>query len=120
MVSAEIMKVFPEASIVQIDPQASKIEPDKLIGSGSFIRLGSSEQHLAPLSNHGTGLQRTFLWSALKMLAETGRHQVKKKPVGVGTKKFYYWRNRRLFCIPRRFEAPWNHFTRLQSIPIGR
>lgn len=78
MVSAEITKVFPEASIIQIDPQAGKIEPDKLIGSGSFIRLGSSEQHLAPLSNHGTGLQRTFLWSALKMLAETGRHQVKK------------------------------------------
>ncbi|MGZ7442803.1 ATP-dependent nuclease [Paenibacillus sp. TH7-28] len=100
MVSTEIMKVFPEASIIQIDPQASKIEPDKLIGSGSFIRLGSSEQHLAPLSNHGTGLQRTFLWSALKMLAETGRHQVKKKPVGVGTKKILLLEEPEAFLHP--------------------
>lgn len=100
MVSEEMVKVFPEATIIQIDPQSSKIEPDKLIGSGSFIRLGSSEQHLAPLSNHGTGLQRTFLWSALKMLAETGRHQVKKKPVGAGTKKILLLEEPEAFLHP--------------------
>lgn len=100
MVTAEMAKVFPEATVIQIDPQASKIEPDKLIGSGSFIRLGSSEKHLAPLSNHGTGLQRTFLWSALKMLAETGRHQVKKKPVGAGTQKILLLEEPEAFLHP--------------------
>lgn len=100
MVSEEMMKVFPEATVIQIVPQASKIEPDKLIGSGSFIRLGSNEQHLAPLSNHGTGLQRTFLWSALKMLAETGRHQVKKKPVGAGTQKILLLEEPEAFLHP--------------------
>ncbi|MGZ0042790.1 ATP-dependent nuclease [Paenibacillus ottowii] len=100
MVSEEMMKVFPEATVIRIDPQASKIEPDKLIGSGSFIRLGNSDQHLAPLSNHGTGLQRTFLWSALKMLADTGRHQVKKKPVGIGTKKILLLEEPEAFLHP--------------------
>ncbi|UNK19285.1 AAA family ATPase [Paenibacillus sp. N3/727] len=100
MVSEEMTKVFPEATVIQIDPQASKIEPDKLIGSGSFIRLGSSEHHLAPLSNHGTGLQRTFLWSALKMLAETGRHQVKKKTVGAGTQKILLLEEPEAFLHP--------------------
>ncbi|MCD9023444.1 ATP-dependent nuclease [Cohnella silvisoli] len=100
MVSEEMMKVFPEATIIQIDPQASKIEPDKLIGSGSFIRLGSNEQHLAPLSNHGTGLQRTFLWSALKMLADTGRHQVKKKSIGAGTQKILLLEEPEAFLHP--------------------
>ncbi|MBT2285173.1 AAA family ATPase [Paenibacillus polymyxa] len=76
------------------------MEPEKLIGSGSFIRLGSTEQHLAPLSNHGTGLQRTFLWSALKMLAETGRHQVGKKSVGAGTQKILLLEEPEAFLHP--------------------
>lgn len=100
MVSEEMMKVFPEATVIHIEPQASKIEPEKLIGGGSFIRLGSSEQHLAPLSNHGTGLQRTFLWSALKMLAETGRHQVQRKPVGAGTQKILLLEEPEAFLHP--------------------
>lgn len=100
MVKEEMMKVFPEATVIQIEPQANKIEPEKLISGGSFIRLGSSEQHLAPLSNHGTGLQRTFLWSALKMLAETGRHQVQKKPVGAGTQKILLLEEPEAFLHP--------------------
>lgn len=100
MVSEEMMKVFPEATIIEIEPQASKIEPDKLIGTGSFIRLGSSERHLAPLSNHGTGLQRAFLWSALKMLAETGRHKVKKKAVDAGTQKILLLEEPEAFLHP--------------------
>jgi putative ATP-dependent endonuclease of OLD family len=100
MVSAEMVKVFPEASIIRIEPQAGKIEPEKLIGGSSFIRLGNSEQHLAPLSNHGTGLQRTFLWSALKMLAETGRHKVQTKAVGVGTQKILLLEEPEAFLHP--------------------
>jgi len=78
MVSQEIEKVFPELNHVEIEAKAAKFEPEKLIIAGSFIRVGnkSDEKYMTPLANHGTGLQRTFLWAALKMLAETGRHKI--------------------------------------------
>ncbi|HDR7661074.1 ATP-dependent nuclease [Bacillus toyonensis] len=77
LIAEQLTRVFPEYNKVEIDIQPSKIEADKLIASGSMIRLGNVGDdgilnHSSPLSHHGTGLQRTFLWSALKMLAETG------------------------------------------------
>lgn len=87
IIATELKKIFPEFDHVEIDVKSGKIEPEKLINSGSFIRIGSKpteegeDLHRVPLSHHGTGLQRTFLWSALKMLAETGRHKVGKKPL---------------------------------------
>jgi putative ATP-dependent endonuclease of the OLD family len=81
-IADELSKIFPEFNHVEIDIKSGKIEPEKLINSGSFIRVGrrpneeGQDVHKVPLSHHGTGLQRTFLWSALKMLAETGRHKV--------------------------------------------
>lgn len=81
-IADELSKIFPEFNHVEIDIKSGKIEPEKLINSGSFIRVGKKpteeghDFHRVPLSHHGTGLQRTFLWSALKMLTETGRHKV--------------------------------------------
>jgi putative ATP-dependent endonuclease of the OLD family len=88
LVSDEINKVFPHINHVYIDAKSGKIDIEKLLNSGSFIRIGQKsvenqgkDTHMSPLVNHGTGLQRTFLWSAIKMLAETGRHKVKKKAI---------------------------------------
>lgn len=77
VIAEQLEKVFPEYNKVEIDIKPGNIEPEKLVAAGSIIRLGkaSEEGELingVPLSHHGTGLQRTFLWSALKMLAETG------------------------------------------------
>ncbi|MCP1146150.1 ATP-dependent nuclease [Lysinibacillus endophyticus] len=78
LIAEQLNKVFPEFNHVEIDIQPNKIETEKLIAAGSMIRVGGAspngeQQYSVPLSNHGTGLQRTFLWSALKMLAETGK-----------------------------------------------
>ena len=77
-IAEELSKVFPEFNHVQIDIKPSKIEAEKLIAAGSIIRVGSQSEvselnYSVPLSHHGTGLQRTFLWSALKMLADSGQ-----------------------------------------------
>ncbi|MFG6114603.1 ATP-dependent endonuclease [Halobacillus sp. MO56] len=86
-IAEDLAKIFPEFDHVELDVKSSTIAPEKLINSGSFIRIGSKEAsadsttHKVPLSHHGTGLQRTFLWSALKMLAETGRHKVGKSAI---------------------------------------
>ncbi|MCR8848348.1 AAA family ATPase [Rossellomorea sp. SC111] len=86
-IATELNKIFPDFNHVEIDVKSGKLEPEKLINAGSFIRIGrtTDEQddnfHKVPLSHHGTGLQRTFLWSALKMLAETGRHKIGKSTI---------------------------------------
>lgn len=93
IIGDELKKVFPELDYVEIDIKSGKLEPEKLINAGSFIRVGSKPTeegesiHRVPLSHHGTGLQRTFLWSALKMLAETGRHKVGTKSIGAEKSK---------------------------------
>lgn len=92
-IAEDLSKIFPGLDHIELDVQSGKIEPEKLIGTGSFIRIGSKpieggeEPHHVPLSHHGTGLQRTFLWSALKMLAETGRHKVGSTVIGTGKPK---------------------------------
>jgi len=83
IVADDLNRIFPEFDHVEIDAKSGKIEPEKLINAGSFIRVGKKNygptDHNAPLSHQGTGLQRTFLWSCLKMLAETGRHKEGRK-----------------------------------------
>jgi putative ATP-dependent endonuclease of the OLD family len=87
LIADELKKIFPEFDYVELDVKSGKLEPEKLINAGSFIRIGSrsidggEDFHRVPLSHHGTGLQRTFLWSALKMLAETGRHKIGKNAI---------------------------------------
>ncbi|PYI49943.1 ATP-dependent nuclease [Paenibacillus flagellatus] len=87
LVADELKRVFPDNDLIRIEPNTGKFEPEKLISSGGTIRVGNQTEN-SPLSNHGTGLQRAFLWAAIKMLADTGRHQInKKKTIEVGTPK---------------------------------
>ena len=93
LIALELQKIFPEFNHVEIDVKSGKIEPEKLISSGSFIRIGNKavgdavENHSVPLSHHGTGLQRTFLWAALKMLADTGRHKIGRSSLDTSRSK---------------------------------
>lgn len=79
-IADQLKMVFPEYNSVQIDITPGNLEVEKLVNAGSVIRLGKVDEfgelsQSLPLSQHGTGLQRTFLWSALKMLAETGKYK---------------------------------------------
>jgi len=79
-IADQLKLVFPEYNSVQIDITPGNLETEKLVNAGSVIRLGKVDEsgelsQSLPLSQHGTGLQRTFLWSALKMLAETGKYK---------------------------------------------
>jgi len=79
-IANQLKRVFPEYNTVQIDISPGNLEADKLVNAGSVIKLGKIDEsgelsQSLPLSQHGTGLQRTFLWSALKMLAEKGKYK---------------------------------------------
>lgn len=79
-IAGQLNRVFPEYNNVQIDIHPGNLETEKLVNAGSVIRLGKVDDQgklsqSLPLSQHGTGLQRTFLWSALKMLAEKGKYK---------------------------------------------
>jgi len=70
-ISDKLEDVFPNYS-VQFIPDG-KLEPDKILGAGSYVRLLAADNPALPLKNQGSGLQRTFLWSAIAALAEIGR-----------------------------------------------
>ncbi|WP_227766382.1 ATP-dependent nuclease [Zhaonella formicivorans] len=73
-------KVFPDHEIL-IKPSAGKIEPEKVIGAGSHVRIKDPLGESYPLSQQGTGLQRTFIWTAIGALAEIGRYKQGKKTI---------------------------------------
>lgn len=72
--------VFPNYK-VKIQPEAGKFEADKIIASGSHVRITDPKGNEFPLDKQGTGLQRTFLWSAIESLADSDNLKVGKKPI---------------------------------------
>lgn len=79
-ISERISQVFP-GYLVGFEPSAGKVEPEKLIGTGSYITIRSPNDEISKLSRRGTGIQRSFLWSALSALAELGHIKAKKKRI---------------------------------------
>ncbi|WP_415313842.1 ATP-dependent nuclease [Clostridium perfringens] len=72
--------IFPDCKIL-IKPQAGKFEPEKIIASGSHIRVKDLQGNDYPLSSQGAGLQRTFLWSAIEALSEAGNYKKGKTKI---------------------------------------
>lgn len=72
--------IFPDCKIL-IKPQAGKFEPEKIIASGSHIRVKDLHGNDYPLSSQGAGLQRTFLWSAIEALSEVGNYKKGKTKI---------------------------------------
>lgn len=77
-----IQDIFPGCEIM-LKPQAGKFEPEKIIASGSHIRIKNGEGEYYPLVNQGAGLQRTFLWSAIEALADSGNLKKGKSVIDV-------------------------------------
>jgi putative ATP-dependent endonuclease of the OLD family len=80
LISSKMDAVFPGYK-VKFEPGVGKFEPEKMIGAGSFIQIETPGRGVRPLSQEGTGLRRTFLWSALGALAELGRAKSGKKVI---------------------------------------
>lgn len=76
-VGENMSNIFPGCKI-SITPQAGKFEPEKIIVSGSYINVSDKSGGEYPLSRQGAGLQRTFLWSAIESLADSGNLKVGK------------------------------------------
>lgn len=79
-VEDSIKDIFPNYKIL-LKPQAGKFEAEKIIAAGSHIRIKHGDGNEYPLEFQGAGLQRTFLWSAIKSLAEVGKYKKGKKEI---------------------------------------
>ncbi len=64
--------IFPNHSI-DIEPQAEKLEVDKILATGTHLNVAGTDGKYYPLANQGSGLQRAFLWSAIEALSDTGK-----------------------------------------------
>lgn len=64
--------IFPEHKI-DIEPQAGKIDVDKILAAGTYLQIANADGKYYPLANQGSGLQRAFLWSAIEALADSGK-----------------------------------------------
>lgn len=98
-ISAKLDDIFPGHK-VSLQQSVGKIDPDKIIASGSHVRIEEPGKAAVPLSHQGAGMRRTFLWSALGTLAEMGRMKQ-------GTKKIEAERQRMLLIEePEAFLHP--------------
>lgn len=98
-ITKKLDDIFPGHK-VSLQHSVGKIDPDKIIESGSHVRIEEPGKSAVPLSHQGAGMRRTFLWSALGTLAEMGR-------VKQGTKKVDADRQRMLLIEePESFLHP--------------
>lgn len=98
-ISKKLDNIFPNHK-VSLQQSVGKIDPDKIIGSGSHVRIEEPGKDPVPLSRQGAGMRRSFLWSALGTLAEMGRAKQ-------GTKKIDSTRHRVLLIEePESFLHP--------------
>lgn len=80
VITKKLEKIFPDYN-VEFKSGIGKIEPEKIIGSGSQIAIKDKSNNIIPIIQQGSGLQRSFLWSALSALAETGRYKKGKNAI---------------------------------------
>lgn len=72
LISSKVENVFPGYRI-KLSPGSGKFEAEKVIGTGSYLTITSDKNTGIALANQGSGVQRTFLWSAISALAEEGK-----------------------------------------------
>lgn len=79
-ISKKLDDIFPGHKVSLLH-SVGKIDPDKIIESGSHVSIMEPGKSAVPLSHQGAGMRRTFLWSALGTLAEMGRATQGRKRV---------------------------------------
>lgn len=98
-ITKKLDNIFPDHK-VSLQQSVGRIDPDKIIGAGSHVRIAEPGKNPIPLRNQGAGMRRSFLWSALGTLAEMGRAKR-------GTKKIEADRQRMLLIEePESFLHP--------------
>jgi hypothetical protein len=81
-ITKKLDNIFPGHK-VSLQQSVGKIDPDKIIASGSHVRIEEPGKDAVPLSHQGAGIRRTFLWSAFGVLAEMGRAKQGQKKIDV-------------------------------------
>jgi len=79
-ITKKLDDIFPGHKVTLLQ-SVGKIDPDRIIESGSHVRITEPGRAAVSLSHQGAGIRRTFLWSALGTLAEMGRITQGKKKV---------------------------------------
>lgn len=103
-ISKKLDDIFPghKVSLLQ---SVGKIDPDKIIESGSHVRITEPGKSPVPLSHQGAGMRRTFLWSALGTLAEMGRAMKGKKKVDADRQRMLLLEEPESFLHPPMIRA---------------
>lgn len=65
-ITKKLGNIFPDHK-VSLQQAVGKIDADKIIGSGSHVRIEEPGGKAVPLSHQGAGMRRTFLWAALAL-----------------------------------------------------
>lgn len=79
-VTERMARVFPGYTL-GFEPNGGKFDPEKILGAGSYLKVDSPGNDSQSLANRGTGVQRSFLWSAISALTELGLVKKGKKLV---------------------------------------
>lgn len=112
----KLQDVFPDHGVM-IQPEAGKVEPEKIIGAGSHIRIIDPNGEKYPLDKQGAGLQRTFLWSAIESLAEIGRYKIGKKSIASDFPRILLIEEPEVFLHPPAIRAAREALYKLSTIP---
>lgn len=80
-VSQLVSSIFPEY-VVEFDARAETNVEDslQLFKSGASLKMGPKDGFKSEVDKHGSGAQRTLLWSALKFIEENGLKSKKIAP----------------------------------------
>lgn len=76
-ITANVADVFPGTTI-ELIPKSKDTIDEKIVGSESFLRIGTTAEASIPLMHQGTGLQRALLWSALAVMSHVTPAKGKK------------------------------------------
>ncbi|MCD4656250.1 MAG: AAA family ATPase [Planctomycetes bacterium] len=79
-ITKKLNDIFPDHK-VSLHHSVEKIDPEKIIESGSHVCIEEPGKIPVRLSHQGAGMRRTFLWSALGSLAEIGLAKQGKKKI---------------------------------------
>jgi predicted ATP-dependent endonuclease of OLD family len=112
----KLQDIFPNHSVF-VQSEAGKINPEKIISEGSHIRIKDPNGIDVPLANQGTGLQRTFLWSAIEALAETGKYKIGKKTLTEDKPRILLIEEPEVFLHPPAIRAAREALYKIAAIP---
>lgn len=102
---------------VELVPDAGKFEPEKVIGAGSQIRIKGANDPLLPLSQQGSGVRRTFLWSAIGALADLGRLKQGKATLAADRQRILLIEEPEAFLHPPMVRAAREALYALSEVP---